>query len=116
MTLIVMDGWGEAPAVSDNAAKVAATPVLDRLLASFSHTFLAAHGLAVGLPEGQMGNSEVGHLNLGAGRVVKQDLVVIDESIEDGSFARNKVFLNAANKIAAAGGRAHIMGDRKSVV
>ncbi len=110
VTLIIMDGWGEAAALPDNAARVAKTPVLDRLLASFSHTSLAAHGLAVGLPEGQMGNSEVGHLNLGAGRVVKQDLVVIDDAVEDGSFAKNETFLNAAKKIAAAGGRAHIMG------
>ncbi|MCP4675872.1 MAG: 2,3-bisphosphoglycerate-independent phosphoglycerate mutase [Deltaproteobacteria bacterium] len=110
VTLIIMDGWGEAPAAPDNAAKVARTPVLDGLLASFSHTSLKAHGPAVGLPEGQMGNSEVGHLNLGAGRVVKQDLVIIDEAIEDGSFAKNEVFLNAARKITTAAGRAHIVG------
>ncbi len=110
LMLLILDGWGEAPPGPYNAASIADTPQLDRLQTECPHTSLKAHGRAVGLPKGQMGNSEVGHLNLGAGRIVKQDLVIIDEAVKDGSFARNDVFLDAANKIAAAGGRAHIMG------
>ncbi len=108
--LVVLDGWGMAPPGPYNAAHLARTPVLDRLQSSAPFTQLQAHGRAVGLPSGQMGNSEVGHLNLGAGRVVTQDLVIIDDAVEDGSFARNAVLTTAAKKIAAAGGRAHIMG------
>ncbi len=110
VVMVVMDGWGAAPDGPYNALTLAKTPVLSELEATCPHTEIAAHGLAVGLPEGQMGNSEVGHLNLGAGRVVKQDLVMIDESVRDGSFAKNPVFLEAADKIVAAKGRAHIMG------
>ncbi|MCP4199870.1 MAG: 2,3-bisphosphoglycerate-independent phosphoglycerate mutase [Proteobacteria bacterium] len=108
--LLVLDGWGIAPPGPYNAAHVARTPVLDRLQSTCPHTELKAHGRAVGLPSGQMGNSEVGHLNLGAGRVVTQDLVIIDEAVEDGSFARNEVLVSAAKKIKAAGGKAHVMG------
>ncbi len=107
---IIMDGWGNAPPGPNNAASVGETPVLDALEAEHPSTEIAAHGLAVGLPEGQMGNSEVGHLNLGAGRIVKQDLVLIDDAVADGSFKANPVFNDAADKINAAKGRAHIMG------
>ncbi|HXC23806.1 MAG TPA: 2,3-bisphosphoglycerate-independent phosphoglycerate mutase [Solirubrobacteraceae bacterium] len=89
--LVVLDGWGLAEPGPGNAISLADTPVFDELWDSFPHTTLTACGAAVGLPEGQMGNSEVGHLNLGAGAVVKQDLVRIDEAIADGSFARNEV-------------------------
>ncbi len=108
--LIVRDGWGAAPDGPHNAIHLARTPVIDELTAAYPSTAIAAHGRAVGLPSGQMGNSEVGHLNLGAGRVVKQDLVLIDEAIEDGSFGKNPVLLDAAEKIKAAGGVAHLMG------
>jgi 2,3-bisphosphoglycerate-independent phosphoglycerate mutase len=108
--LLVLDGWGIAPPGPYNAAHVARTPVLDRLQSTCPHTELKAHGRAVGLPSGQMGNSEVGHLNLGAGRIVTQDLVIIDKAVEDGSFARNDVLVSAAKKIKAAGGKAHIIG------
>jgi 2,3-bisphosphoglycerate-independent phosphoglycerate mutase len=108
--LVVLDGWGVAPPGPYNAAHLARTPVLDRLQSTAPTTQLQAHGRAVGLPSGQMGNSEVGHLNLGAGRVVTQDLVIIDEAVEDGSFAQNEVLQQAAKKIVAAGGKAHIMG------
>jgi 2,3-bisphosphoglycerate-independent phosphoglycerate mutase len=93
--LVVLDGWGLAPASPGNAVSLADTPVFDTLWAQCPHTTLTACGAAVGLPAGQMGNSEVGHLNLGAGSVVKQDLVRIDEAIEDGSLARNRVLRSA---------------------
>ncbi|MBN2672898.1 MAG: 2,3-bisphosphoglycerate-independent phosphoglycerate mutase, partial [Deltaproteobacteria bacterium] len=82
--LLILDGWGIAPPSDSNAISVADTPVFDELLANRPNTQIDAHGNAVGLPEGQMGNSEVGHLNLGAGRVVKQDLMRINEAIETG--------------------------------
>jgi 2,3-bisphosphoglycerate-independent phosphoglycerate mutase len=108
--LIVMDGWGLAPPSAHNAVALARTPVFDALWKHRPRSQLAAHGRAVGLPESQMGNSEVGHLNLGAGRIVPQDIVRIDDAIADGSFAANPAFVEAIAKIRAAGGRAHLMG------
>jgi 2,3-bisphosphoglycerate-independent phosphoglycerate mutase len=110
VVLVVMDGWGIAPSGPHNAIHLARTENLDRLERDWPSTQLAAHGRAVGLPADQMGNSEVGHLNLGAGRVVKQELTLIDDAIEDGSYRTNPVFLEAADRIRAAGGRAHLMG------
>jgi 2,3-bisphosphoglycerate-independent phosphoglycerate mutase len=104
--LVVLDGWGLAEPGPGNAVSLASTPVFDELWASYPHTTLAAWGRAVGLPEGQMGNSEVGHLNLGAGAVVRQDLVRIDDAIADGSFAANPV-LRAAFADAL---RVHLIG------
>ncbi len=104
--LVVLDGWGLAEPGPGNAVSLAATPVFDRLWATCPHTTLTACGAAVGLPEGQMGNSEVGHLNLGAGAVVKQDLVRIDEAIADGSLARDRVLRNAFS----AAPRVHLIG------
>ncbi len=100
--LVVLDGWGLAEPGPGNAVSLANTPVFDRLWAEYPHTTLTACGAAVGLPEGQMGNSEVGHLNLGAGAVVKQDLVRIGEAIADGSLAHNAV-LRAAFKDGGEG-------------
>jgi 2,3-bisphosphoglycerate-independent phosphoglycerate mutase len=110
--LVVLDGWGLAEPGPGNAVSLARTPVFDSLWKSFPHTTLSACGRAVGLPDGQMGNSEVGHLNLGAGAVVRQDLVRIDDAIADGSFAENDV-LKAA--FAGQGGsarpaRVHLLG------
>jgi 2,3-bisphosphoglycerate-independent phosphoglycerate mutase len=110
VVMVVMDGWGVAPKGPHNALTFAKTPVLSELEKTYPYTEIDAQGLAVGLPEGQMGNSEVGHLNLGAGRVVKQDLVMIDDAVKDGSFAKNPAFLDAADKILKAKGRAHLMG------
>jgi 2,3-bisphosphoglycerate-independent phosphoglycerate mutase len=110
VVLVVMDGWGIAPPSPYNAVTVARTPVYDALWAQRPRSELAAHGRAVGLPANQMGNSEVGHLNLGAGRIVPQDIVRIDDAVADGSFAANPVFAEAIRKIKAAGGRAHLMG------
>jgi 2,3-bisphosphoglycerate-independent phosphoglycerate mutase len=93
--LIVLDGWGLAPPGPGNAVSLADTPVFDELWGAYPHTQLAAGGRAVGLPEGQMGNSEVGHLNLGAGAVVRQDLTRIDEAVADGSLAQNAVLRDA---------------------
>jgi 2,3-bisphosphoglycerate-independent phosphoglycerate mutase len=99
----VLDGWGLAPSGPGNAVSLAHTPVFDELWATYPHTKLTACGTAVGLPEGQMGNSEVGHLNLGAGAVVKQDLVRIGEAIADGSLAQNGVLRAAFGSGGSAG-------------
>ncbi len=103
--LVVLDGWGLAEPGPGNAVELADTPVFDELWAAHPHTTLITHGPAVGLPEGQMGNSEVGHLNLGAGAVVKQDLLRIDESIEDGSFFENETLRAACDTE-----RLHLLG------
>jgi|CZKG01.1.fsa_nt_gi 2,3-bisphosphoglycerate-independent phosphoglycerate mutase len=104
--LIVLDGWGLAEPGPGNAVSLAHTPVFDELWEAYPHTSLTAWGRAVGLPEGQMGNSEVGHLNLGAGAVVRQDLVRIDDAIADGSLAQNET-LRAAFSDAP---RVHLLG------
>jgi 2,3-bisphosphoglycerate-independent phosphoglycerate mutase len=104
--LVVLDGWGLAPDGPGNAVSLAETPVFDELWASHPHTQLTAKGKAVGLPEGQMGNSEVGHLNLGAGAIVPQDLARIDAAVEDGSLAENET-LRAAFRDAP---RVHLIG------
>ncbi len=109
--LVVLDGWGLAPAGPGNAVSIANTPVFDKLWADCPHTTLTACGAAVGLPEGQMGNSEVGHLNLGAGAVVKQDLVRIGEAIADGSLAQNSV-LRAAFTGGGSAGAGEESGER----
>src|SRR5581483_11630146 len=97
VVLIVLDGWGYRAEREGNAIALAKTPTWDALVEHYPRTLLDASGLAVGLPAGQMGNSEVGHLNLGAGRVVMQDLVRIGESIRDGSFFDNPVFVEACD-------------------
>jgi 2,3-bisphosphoglycerate-independent phosphoglycerate mutase len=104
--LVVLDGWGLAEPGPGNAVSLAHTPVFDELWSSCPHTTLQASGRAVGLPDGQMGNSEVGHLNLGAGAVVRQDLVRIDDAIADGSLARNHVLRSAF----ADAERVHLLG------
>jgi 2,3-bisphosphoglycerate-independent phosphoglycerate mutase len=103
--LVILDGWGLTEPGPGNAVSLANTPVFDELWERYPHTTLTTHGPAVGLPEGQMGNSEVGHLNLGAGAVVKQDLLRIDEAIEDGSF-----FENEALRAACRTERLHLLG------
>jgi 2,3-bisphosphoglycerate-independent phosphoglycerate mutase len=106
VALIVLDGWGLAPDGPGNAVSLANTPVFDELWSSKPHTTLTAMGPSVGLPEGQMGNSEVGHLNLGAGAIVPQDLARIDKAVEDGTLAQNEV-LQAALRDAP---RVHLIG------
>ena len=109
VALVILDGWGLAEPGPGNAVELADTPVFDELWDRHAHTQLTAWGRAVGLPEGQMGNSEVGHLNLGAGTVVRQDLTRIDDAIADGSFASNEV-LQAALEAGRTAGRAHLLG------
>ncbi len=104
--LIVLDGWGLAPEGPGNAVSLASTPVFDQLWSGFPHTTLTACGRAVGLPEGQMGNSEVGHLNLGAGAVVVQDLTRIDGAVEDGTLAENAALREAFRSAE----RVHLIG------
>lgn len=108
--MIILDGFGVAPAGSDNAITVARTPNLDSYLRDCPHTTLVASGSDVGLPEGQMGNSEVGHLNIGAGRVVYQGLTRINRAIEDGSFGANPVLLDAVKSAKESGRALHLMG------
>jgi 2,3-bisphosphoglycerate-independent phosphoglycerate mutase len=104
--LVVLDGWGIAPPGPGNAVSLAHTPVFDDLWSRYPHTQLTAGGLAVGLPEGQMGNSEVGHLNLGAGAVVKQDLTRIDEAVADGMLGENLALAAAMDGFE----RVHLVG------
>jgi len=110
IALVILDGWGLAECTDTNAVCQAKTPVLDRLFADYPHATLNASGLDVGLPAGQMGNSEVGHMNIGAGRVIYQDLTRISKSIQDGDFFRNPALLDTMQRIAAAGGRLHLLG------
>ena len=109
-TLIIMDGFGLMPAGSGNAVTLANTPVLDRLMADYAHTTLSASGLDVGLPAGQMGNSEVGHTNIGGGRVVFQDLPRISRAIDDGTFFANEAYNTAMDQCIANGSSLHLMG------
>jgi 2,3-bisphosphoglycerate-independent phosphoglycerate mutase len=104
--LVILDGWGLAPDGPGNAVSLADTPVFDGLWDKYDHTQLTACGEAVGLPAGQMGNSEVGHLNLGAGAIVPQDLLRIDKAVEDGSLAENEVILDALRDAP----RVHLIG------
>ncbi|MEI7704258.1 MAG: 2,3-bisphosphoglycerate-independent phosphoglycerate mutase [Deltaproteobacteria bacterium] len=108
--LVVLDGWGIRVERENNAIAIAGTPNMDALVKEYPSTALRTSGLAVGLPEGQMGNSEVGHTNLGAGRIVYQDLVRINRSIEDGSFFQIPALLETVRKAKAAGGAVHFMG------
>ncbi|MFA6166356.1 MAG: 2,3-bisphosphoglycerate-independent phosphoglycerate mutase [Gemmatimonadaceae bacterium] len=110
VVLVVLDGWGYRESTEGNAIRLARTPVWDRLWAKAPRTLLEASGRAVGLPTGQMGNSEVGHMNLGAGRVVMQDLVRITAAVEDGSFFQNPAFVAACAQVKANGGTLHLMG------
>ncbi|MBM3146404.1 MAG: 2,3-bisphosphoglycerate-independent phosphoglycerate mutase [Actinobacteria bacterium] len=110
VVLIVMDGWGMAPAGPGNAIVLARTPVFDHLWQTYPHGVLQAGGEAVGLPPGQMGNSEVGHLNIGAGRVVLQELTRISKAIADGSFFRNGTLQQAFAKAVGRRSTVHVMG------
>ncbi|MBQ8677752.1 MAG: 2,3-bisphosphoglycerate-independent phosphoglycerate mutase [Alphaproteobacteria bacterium] len=109
--LLILDGWGYREKITpDNAIEQGCTPNWHRLLNTCPHSFVETSGLAVGLPEGQMGNSEVGHTNLGAGRVVMQDLPKIDLSIQDGSLAQNPVLQNMISRLVSTGKTCHLMG------
>src|SRR5207344_212376 len=106
VTLVILDGWGCAPPGPGNAISLADTPVFDRLWNTFPHTTIVASGEAAGLPPGQMGNSEVGHLTIGAGRRLYQDLMRVNKAIEDGSFFDNPVLQSAFER----GSEVHLLG------
>ncbi|HCU64851.1 MAG TPA: 2,3-bisphosphoglycerate-independent phosphoglycerate mutase [Rheinheimera sp.] len=110
LVLLILDGWGYREDPTDNAIVQANTPVMDRLWRDYPHSLISGSGMDVGLPEGQMGNSEVGHVNLGSGRVVYQDFTRITKAIQDGDFYQNPVLLNAVRSAAQAGKAVHLMG------
>jgi 2,3-bisphosphoglycerate-independent phosphoglycerate mutase len=110
IALIILDGYGISDQTTGNAVKLARTPYLDMLFSKYPHNTLKTSGEAVGLPEGQMGNSEVGHLNLGAGRVVYQSLTRINKSIKDGDFYTNQAFLDAFSFAKKNHGKVHVFG------
>ena len=108
--LVILDGWGWREESADNAVRLANTPVFDRLWSGCPHAFLSASGTEVGLPAGQIGNSEVGHLNIGAGRVVVQELPRIGAAIADGSLAKNPVLRDFVAALRKSGGTCHLLG------
>ena len=108
--LMILDGWGIGPKTPANAVAAARTPFLDRLAKSYPHTRLLCSGEAVGLPPGVMGNSEVGHLNIGAGRIVYQDLMRINRSIQDGSLEKNEALCRVMDRVKASGSALHLLG------
>ncbi|MGM0481915.1 MAG: 2,3-bisphosphoglycerate-independent phosphoglycerate mutase [Pseudomonadota bacterium] len=110
LVLMILDGWGHREDAADNAIAAANTPVMDDLWQKYPHCLVDGSGAAVGLPDGQMGNSEVGHVNLGAGRVVYQDFTRISKSIDDGSFFDNPVLLDNVRKAIKHDAAVHIMG------
>ena len=110
LVLMILDGWGHREDTQSNAILAANTPVLDNLWATRPHTLISASGLDVGLPDGQMGNSEVGHVNLGAGRIVYQDFTRITKAINDGEFDSTPALVENIDKAVSAGKAVHIMG------
>jgi 2,3-bisphosphoglycerate-independent phosphoglycerate mutase len=110
VVLVILDGWGYCEETKGNAIAAAKTPVMDSLWAAYPHTLIRTSGKAVGLPEGQMGNSEVGHLNIGAGRVVPQELVRISDAVEDGSILKNPALVSICQEIKNRNGKLHIVG------
>ncbi|CAM3784879.1 2,3-bisphosphoglycerate-independent phosphoglycerate mutase [Vibrio aerogenes CECT 7868] len=110
MALVILDGWGYREDNDNNAVNNANTPVIDSLLKNNPNTLISASGMDVGLPDGQMGNSEVGHTNIGAGRIVYQDLTRITKAIADGEFQQNEVLTAAIDKAVKAGKAVHLMG------
>lgn len=110
LVLLILDGWGIAPPSKGNAITLAKTSVMDKLYKKYPSTELIAHGERVGLPKGQVGNSEAGHMNLGAGRLVSQDSIAINKAIEDGSFFKNPAFIDAIRHAQNNNSNIHLMG------
>lgn len=110
VVLVILDGWGYCEEKRGNAIVAAKTPVMDSLWAAYPHTLIRTSGKAVGLPEGQMGNSEVGHLNIGAGRVVPQELVRISDAVEDGSILSNPALVKICQEARDRNGKLHLVG------
>ena len=110
MVLVILDGWGYSSDASHNAIRAADTPVMDALWEAYPHTLIQASGGAVGLPDDQMGNSEVGHLTIGSGRIIRQELVRIGQAVRDGSLAANASLNDLADGLVASGGTLHLVG------
>ena len=110
LALIIIDGWGYSTSHEGNAIALAATPFYDELAEKYPQTLLEAHGSRVGLPAGVMGNSEVGHLNIGSGRVIRMDVSLVDHEIATGEFFRNKVLIDAVDGPKTRGKALHLMG------
>ena len=110
VVLMILDGWGLTAPGAGNAISLAQTPEMDALWAKYPHTTLTASGEAVGLPKGQQGNSEVGHLNLGAGRIVYQELTRINKAIAEHTFEKNPAFLDVMENCRQKGSSLHLMG------
>ena len=110
IVLVILDGWGYRESADGNAIAAANTPIMDSLWAAYPHTLIRTSGKDVGLPDGQMGNSEVGHLNIGAGRVVPQELVRITDAVETGAIGRNASLVKACSAAKARGGKLHLVG------
>src|SRR5450432_1168213 len=110
VVLAILDGWGIRAERADNAILLQGTPALERISQGMPFTPLQTSGLAVGLPEGQMGNSEVGHTNIGAGRIVYQDLVRINRAVESGELGQNAVIRSAMDKAKTDGSAFHLLG------
>lgn len=110
MVLVILDGWGYREDANGNAVAAAKTPVMDSLWAAYPHTLIRTSGKDVGLPDGQMGNSEVGHLNIGAGRIVPQELVRISDAVEDGTIQENPALLEVCQAVRYQGGKLHLIG------
>jgi len=110
VVLVILDGWGYREAMDGNAIAIAQTPVMDSLWAAYPRTLIRTSAKDVGLPDGQMGNSEVGHLNIGAGRVVPQELVRISDAVEDGTLRENKALLQVFQYVRSRGGKLHLVG------
>src|SRR3954467_13276958 len=110
LVLVILDGWGYAPPSNANAISLARKPVYDHLLRDYPNTLIYTSGRYVGLPDGQMGNSEVGHLNMGAGRIVYMDITKIDLMIENGEFFSNETLLGAMGAAKKNGRKLHFIG------
>jgi 2,3-bisphosphoglycerate-independent phosphoglycerate mutase len=110
VVLVILDGWGYREATEGNALAAAETPVMDSLWAAYPSTLIRTSGKDVGLPEGQMGNSEVGHLNIGAGRVVPQELVRISDAVEDGTIRENTALVQVCQKVKGRASKLHLVG------
>src|SRR5687767_7710416 len=110
LALIIIDGWGYSASREGNAIALAATPFYDELCEKYPSTLLEAHGTRVGLPAGVMGNSEVGHLNIGAGRVIRMDVSRVDHDIETGEFFRNEALLAVMDRVKKRNNSLHLMG------
>ena len=110
VSLIILDGFGFSPAEKGNAVKAAKTPNIDKYFAQYPHNLIKCSGMDVGLPNGQMGNSEVGHTNIGAGRVVYQELTRITKAIEDGDFFTNEALVEAVENCKKNNSALHLMG------